>query len=490
MNKENKIILPLISFVSIIFIFIGWYVSDPDRAAGFDRYILYNIDDVFRYCFARIAIYDPLVFLNGYAKPLSMLFARSVFFIFPVSIFSLRILNSIMSAGVIYMLFKLAKKMDFSLRVSVLAIMIAVASPLYFIASVSTLSEIMFSLFLISAIYFLQDRKYFLSALLISAAPLIRQEGIFYLILWVFLLRRLKAESKYMFLIFIPALLWCGVSRIVLGHKFAYPLIYSIINTRRGRIYQAPLDLTVPADIYISLISIIIICSPLILGFLDFFFRRDNKKTGLIIPVCILTQTTIIFFNHLSVFFTTGYFCAEFRFIVPVIPLLSISAADFLQNIKRFNFSSKYILVIFFISLLCIFSWQMARLRDISKTYIPFLEKTQDSEIKKSALALDSYLRKNGLSNIYVPAWRTTNQSVRRLWMYLPGDIKYYYFIGKGMIFDMVTNKQQISHSPKGVLVLVDRDEKDLGGKPVTDSFRNKNIMDYDNANLFFYLLD
>lgn len=490
MDRENKSVLSLIIFVLGIFIFTGWYVSSPARAAAFDRYILYNIDDVFRYCFAKTAVYDPLVFLNGYAKPLSMLFARLIFFISPISIFSLRILNSVMSAAVIYVLFKLAKKLDFNLRASFLAIVIAVTSPLYFIASVSTLSEIMFSLFLISAIYFLHDKKYFLSVLLISAVPLIRQEGIFYLVIWVFLLRRLRAEIKYIPLLFFPTVIWCAISRIALGHKFVYPLIYSIINTRRGKIYQAPLDLTVPANIYISLIFIIIICSPLILGFLDYFFRRNNKKTGFIISACILTQAVIILFNHLSVFLTTGYFCAEFRFIVPIIPLLSISAADFLQDIKKFYFYSKYIPVIIFISLLFIFSWQMGRLRDISKTYIPLLEKAQDSEIKKSAASLDSYLRKNGLSNIYVPAWRTTDQSVRRLWMYLPGDIKYYYFINEKMFFDMVTNRQQINHLPRGVLVLSDRGEKDLGGKPVTDLFKNKNIMNYDNANLFFYLLD
>src|SRR6185295_3758723 len=84
-------------------------------------------------------------------------------------------------------------------------------APLFFKLIFSGLTEYLFALFLITAIYFALKEKYFLSVIIISFLPFVRSEGL--LCMGVFIVY-LLALKKYRF---IPYLL--------IGH-----IIYSVIG--------------------------------------------------------------------------------------------------------------------------------------------------------------------------------------------------------------------------------------------------------------------
>jgi len=330
--------------------------------------------------------------------------------------------------------------------------------------------------------------------LFISTLPLVRQEGIIYILIWLFCLPNATRRPRYYLILIIPTLTYSVASHLILGHKLIYPLIYSIINSSPGK---APDDYTVPADIFVKLIFVFFVQTPLFLGWFVRFSKKYNKKLFLV-SLCIFGQGLVLLIQHAAVFITTGRYYSNFRLFIPAIPLLSFYAAlvlnrliDRLTQISNKRNSIAFSLILFLSAILLLnFFVQAATLRKLSEEFIDAFSENQELKIKEAATWLNSYLVANNIKNIYVPAWRTTHHSVRRLWMYLSGGINYYYFIDERMIFDMVTNRQQNNHLPKGVLVLVDSEEKDLKGRNITDLFKNENLKSYGSVNLFFYLVN
>jgi hypothetical protein len=95
------------------------------------------------------------------------------------------------------------------------------ASNQYNITVLNGLTEPLFSLFLVSGMLFLQEKKWLLTALVIGCLPFLRSEGQlpFVLILAVLLVRK---EFKYIALLFVPFIIYALVGEVSLGDPFWY----------------------------------------------------------------------------------------------------------------------------------------------------------------------------------------------------------------------------------------------------------------------------
>lgn len=182
----------IITNAAAIFGILIWFISDSARAVSFDKVVFYQTEEVLRYNLSKISFYDPFVLLNPHLRPIPGVINSLFMHILPLGMNSMRILNSLFSIEILFVTYRITKKLGFSKIGSGVALLLALSFPDYFLSSVSTLAEIMFTFFLMSAILFLYEKKYFLSCINIACLPVIRQEGIIFLLAWLFFCHREK----------------------------------------------------------------------------------------------------------------------------------------------------------------------------------------------------------------------------------------------------------------------------------------------------------
>jgi len=142
-------------------------------------------DSVTHYQFARYAFKYPEFFLNHWGKPLFTILAAplSQFGYFGAIVFNL--ICGLLSA---WFAFLISKRLGF--EHAWVAIVFTIFTPLYLFIMYTSLTEILFSLVLISAIYLFISQRFTWSAIIISLIPFARTEGMMFVVL------------------FIPALIW------------------------------------------------------------------------------------------------------------------------------------------------------------------------------------------------------------------------------------------------------------------------------------------
>jgi hypothetical protein len=161
-------------------------------------------DSITHYQIARYAFKYPALFLDTWGKPLFTLLS-SPFAQFGYSgALMFNLLCGLLTGWVLYLT---AKSMGY--RQAWAAIIFTIFIPGYIFILYTSLTEILFSLVLATAILFFQQKRYILSAVVISLIPLARTEGLMYIAL------------------FIPALVWMKQYR-ALPFLFAGFLAFSV----------------------------------------------------------------------------------------------------------------------------------------------------------------------------------------------------------------------------------------------------------------------
>ena len=150
-----------------------------------------DTDSIGHYNIARYAFRHPWLFVDHWGKPLfTALSAPFAQFGLQGSIF-FNIICGLLSAWLIY---RIAKELNF--KYALPAIPFSLFAPIYMVTLFTSLTEILFSLVLVSGIYFFLKQKYILSAIIISLIPYARTEGLMFpaIFLLAFILaRKLKA---------------------------------------------------------------------------------------------------------------------------------------------------------------------------------------------------------------------------------------------------------------------------------------------------------
>ncbi len=142
-------------------------------------------DSIAHYQIARYAFKYPEFLLDHWGKPLYTILAA------PLAQFGYTgaiAFNLICGLAAAWLAFLIAKQLGY--RLAWVAIVFTVFTPMYLFIMYSSLTEILFSLVLMAAIYLFASKRFIWSAIVISLIPYVRTEGVMFIVL------------------FIPSLLW------------------------------------------------------------------------------------------------------------------------------------------------------------------------------------------------------------------------------------------------------------------------------------------
>lgn len=187
MKFENKVIAPVVLLITGIVLVILQLLS-----TGFNG----ETDSITHYQIARYAFKYPDLFLNHWGKPLfTILSAPLAQFGYNGAIF-FNLLCGLLSAWFAYLI---AKRLGF--RHAWVAIIFTVFTPVYLFIMYTSLTEILFSLVLIAAVYLFVSKRFIGSAIVISLIPFVRTEGMMYIVLFIPVLIWMKQYKSLPFLL-------------------------------------------------------------------------------------------------------------------------------------------------------------------------------------------------------------------------------------------------------------------------------------------------
>jgi len=456
-NLKPKILSMLIFSIAISFLLLCFFVNSPVRAAKIDRYIFYNIDECFRYYYAKLSLHNPAVFLNPYAKPITMLLSNIFIKIFPFGILSLRIMNAFFSVSIIFILRRIMKKIGIGDIAVIIAIVMTISFPTYFLATCSTLSEIVFCFFLITALFMYIQERYVGYYILLSLLPLIRQEGLLFLIAGIILSPKpVKIQRLFCFF---PVVIWILLNSLILKHPLDHIYLY-LYRVSGG---NPPPDALLPLSKAKDFIFNIFIAPLLGLIFFLAGLKYIDRKYRIILYFIMINIGVIIALN-LYLIFAFKKIAYELRFIVLTIPLISIYASAFFQRLyyllkARFKVSGYLIigLIIFMIA-----GFNICYLRQIQNfPYIKseFISPAQEKVFEKAENWLNEYLERERIDSVYSDSNKMTNKFVRRLITTLTPDVTYYGFDYKKITLVDVTTFKEIDLLKKKAVMFIVREE-------------------------------
>lgn len=130
-------------------------------------------DSILHYLYARYAPVHPELFLNHWAKPLFVLISA------PFAQFGftgMKIFNLCVSILTFYLTFLTARRIG--IKNPLLVILFMIFTPLWYILTFSGLTEPLFALFLIGAVYLAVQKSGLMAAVVVSLMPFVRSEGL------------------------------------------------------------------------------------------------------------------------------------------------------------------------------------------------------------------------------------------------------------------------------------------------------------------------
>lgn len=154
-----------------------------------------DTDSITHYLFARYAFKHPGLFLEHWGKPLFTILSAPLAQFGYTGAMLFNLLCGVLTAWLIY---RIAKKLLYDYAWAVIPMVIF--TPVYLINMYTSLTEILFSLVLVAAIYFFLHRRYILSALVISLIPFARTEGLMFLPLFLLAYLWMRAYKAIPFL--------------------------------------------------------------------------------------------------------------------------------------------------------------------------------------------------------------------------------------------------------------------------------------------------
>lgn len=187
-TKFNKIAVWLSVLFSAVVLFYIAFNSIVDYGGN---------DSIFHYLHTIGAAKHPELFISHWGKPLFILFSLPFSFFGPIGVKVFNVLIMLLTA---FLGHKIANKLNF--KYSFLAIPLIVFAPVYMPFAQSALTEPLFAFVAILGAYFFVDKKYILSAVVISFIIFARTEGVSFLLAYGVALLFKKQFKAFPFLAF------------------------------------------------------------------------------------------------------------------------------------------------------------------------------------------------------------------------------------------------------------------------------------------------
>lgn len=314
--SDNKGIAVLFSFYAAIAGFTI-YFFDGTGDAG---------DSIQHYLFARHAPYHPELFFNHWAKPVYVLLA-SPFAQFGFT--GVKIFNALATLASIFLTYKIAKQLQ--LKNAVIAALISVFTPLYFILTFSGLTEPLFALFVSASIYLTLKERYIPAALILSFLPFVRSEGLLIIgIFGIYFLLRKK---------------WKPIPLLITGHT-VYALvgffIYGDLLWVFTQIPYASLSSPYGSGKLFHFVEQLVyvlgvpLCILFWLGVINIIRKAIQRRTSTEILVLFFLNFLVFLVAH-SVFWYFGIFNSMglkrvFLGIMPVMAIVALEGYNFISE--------------------------------------------------------------------------------------------------------------------------------------------------------------
>lgn len=280
-------------------------------------------DSIQHYLYGKYAPLHPELFFDHWAKPFYVLLI-SPFVQF--GFIGAKVFNALASLATIFLIYKTAEGLG--LKNPVVAAIIAICAPMYYILTFSGLTEPLFALFIAIGLYTCLKENYAAAALVVSFLPFVRSEGL--IIIGVFALYFLVKKKYTLF----PLLLAGHFVYSVAGYFVYHDLFWvftkipyanmssqyghgSIFNFATGLLYVV--GVPIYALFWIGLLSIIL--------------QAVKRKINPELHILVLPGFLAFFIAH-SLFWYLGIFSSMGvkRVLVGVMPMIAIIA------LQGFNF--------------------------------------------------------------------------------------------------------------------------------------------------------
>lgn len=455
MNRKAALPSAYVFFfcVLVVFVILDWFVSDPLRAGMLDRYILFSNQESAHFYYSAVGQHRPAVFLNPNAKPLYTVLASAFLSVFPFGLFSLKVLNSLLSLAAAAAAYRVSERLSQNRFAPALSVIFILTSPLYVLASIASVTEILFALFLIAAIYLLYVRNYLVSALAVSLLPLIRQEGVLYLALWpVFLMREKRARLAL--ILPLPFLAWALLNRFLLGHSLPYSLFIGFDVPP-----PAPSSAVMSAAEFKAFFPAIL-CQPLFLLFLPSLMAKMKDRAYAFLTIPLLCHVALLVVGAAVQFLIIKQVSCDFRYLIPLIPPASIVLAAAVSRMpiaarKKTLFAAS--LSVFLTAALVI---GIRGMQSHPRVAARRLSGQQERSLREAVSWLNQLLEESGHPVVFYSGELTTDAAINRIKVYLRPDIALYPVKEGREVFDPVTFTTLRTGfrdpSSKGVILVLD----------------------------------
>ena len=187
MKSSNKYFAPVVLLIIAVVLIVMQWLSTG---------ISGETDSVTHYQMARYAFNHPEYFLNHWGKPLFTILSSPLAQFGYTGSVAFNLICGLLTAWFAYLI---AKRMEY--RHAWVAVVFTIFTPVYMFIMFSSLTEILFSLVLISAIYLFISKRFIGSAIVISLIPFARTEGMMFVVLFIPALLRMKQYESLPFLL-------------------------------------------------------------------------------------------------------------------------------------------------------------------------------------------------------------------------------------------------------------------------------------------------
>ncbi|MDI1302910.1 MAG: hypothetical protein PSX71_13475 [bacterium] len=291
-----------------------WYVFD-----FVERFRIFGVDEAYRFYFSKAAWSNPALYSWSYILPVGLVFDGIVSLISAGNLFAVRCIHIAVNVSGLALLYCAGLRVGVSRYVMIFSVLIAALMPLYALVSMSVLGESWLIFFVCLMIYFFFHEKWRSCAFTVALMPLIRAEGIFFVLpMLVFFLAKRDRWSAV--LLVSPGLLYLLYLFISLDSIFAY------INWRLA-LRQVLNIITNPLAFRVGVLGTF---NPVwLLPALGAFFMRDMRKFW---PLWVGALIVLLWFVVLLLLRLVNY---EPRYLLFIMPVCVISWAILVQSCLR-----------------------------------------------------------------------------------------------------------------------------------------------------------
>ena len=182
---ERRSVLTASVLLGVLYLWLAWVTSGQSDLwilTTIDGAQLYTIDDAYRYYLARTAWYDPDLYHWNYVLPVALIADGILSVISGGDLFLMRALHVPGAVATLWFTWQAGRNLGIASRWMLPSVLLLALMPLYAFVFLSFYGEAWMTLCLMAAVWSLTAGRHFLAGLLFALLPLIRPEGIYFVV--------------------------------------------------------------------------------------------------------------------------------------------------------------------------------------------------------------------------------------------------------------------------------------------------------------------